>query len=62
MTEKVMNDIRKEVLLMKRIGNDAIHKAIQSNREKGIPNAFTRNGKLYFEMPDGTITTKNPFV
>lgn len=60
MTEQAMNDIRKEVLFFKRIGNEAIHKAIENNRKKGIPNSFTRNGKLYWEMPDGTITDKDP--
>jgi hypothetical protein len=60
MTEQVMNDIRKEVLFFKKIGNEAIHEAIESNRKKGIPNSFTRNEKLFWEMPDGTITDKNP--
>jgi hypothetical protein len=60
MTEQVMNDIRKEVLFFKKIGNEAIHEAIENNRKKGIPNSFTRNEKLFWEMPDGTITDKDP--
>lgn len=44
-----------------RIGNRAVKKAQEENRNKGIPNVYSRNGKLYFELPDGTITDKNPF-
>ncbi|MBF0198409.1 MAG: hypothetical protein HQL32_11890 [Planctomycetes bacterium] len=55
-----MNQIRKNVLFFKKIGNEAITEAIDNNRTKGIPNSFTRNGKLYWEMPDGTITDKDP--
>ncbi|MCK5524958.1 MAG: hypothetical protein KAI83_17665 [Thiomargarita sp.] len=45
----------------KRIGNRAIHKALEENRQLGIPNVFSRNGKLYYELPNGEITTKDPF-
>jgi len=55
MTESQKNEVREEVLLIKKIGNKAIQRAIQSNRAKGIPNAFSRNGILYYEMPDGSI-------
>ena len=60
MTEEKMNRLRKKVLYFKRIGNEAITEAIENNRKKGIPNSFTRNGKLYWEMPDGSITQINP--
>ena len=26
----------------------------------GVPNVYSRNGKPYFEMPDGTITSEVP--
>jgi hypothetical protein len=44
-----------------RIGSQALHKAHKENHNHNLPNIFTRNDKLYFEMPDGTITTDNPF-
>jgi uncharacterized protein (DUF1684 family) len=40
----------------------AISKAIENNRKHGVPNTYCRNGKIVFEMPDGTITDKNPFI
>jgi hypothetical protein len=44
-----------------RIGNRAVHKAQEENRRFGIPNVFSRNGKLYYELPNGEITTDDPF-
>ena len=44
-----------------RIGNRAVAKAIQENKEKGIPNVYSLNGTLVYEMPDGTKTTECPF-
>ena len=48
-------------LTIARIGSRAIREAHKENHRLGLPNIFTRNEKLYFEMPDGTITTDNPF-
>jgi hypothetical protein len=44
-----------------RLGNRAVAKAIKENKEKGIPNVYSINGTLVYEMPDGTITTESPF-
>jgi hypothetical protein len=48
-------------LEMLRIGNRAVQKAQQKNREKGIPNVYARHNKLIFELPNGKITSVNPF-
>lgn len=45
-----------------RIGNRAIQKAREANRQAGLPNVGSRNGRLYWEMSDGTITMENPFA
>ena len=47
---------------LKRIGTRVARKAQEENRRLGIPNAYSRNGTLYFELPDGTITQEDPFV
>ena len=43
------------------IGNDAVYQAQKRSLENGIPNAYTKNGIIYFQLPDGTITMENPF-
>ena len=45
----------------KRIGNLAVHKAQEENRQLGIPNVFSRNDVLYYELPNGEITKEDPF-
>lgn len=54
-------DVLKELVELKRIGTEAAREAQEENRRLGIPNAYSRNGTLYFELPDGTITQEDPF-
>ncbi len=49
------------ILKISRIGSRALREAHEENHRLGLANIFTRNKKLYFEMPDGTIITDNPF-
>ena len=49
-----------DVLEILRIGSRAVQKAQEENRKKGLPNVYSKNKKLYFELPDGTITMKDP--
>ena len=44
-----------------KIGNRAVRKAQEENRKLGIPSVYSINGKIYFELPNGEITTKDPF-
>lgn len=43
-----------------RIGNTAVHAEQEDNRRKGIPNVYVINGKIVWQMPDGSITTTRP--
>ena len=45
-----------------RIGNRAVKKAQQENKELGLPNVFTKNGRVYYELPTGEITTESPLL
>ena len=40
------------------LGNEVIMKI---NINLGIPNAFSKNTNLFYELPDGTISQENPF-
>ena len=46
---------------IQRIGNEAVRQAQADLRAKGIPLCFSRNGRIYYEMPDGSIQTENPY-
>ncbi len=43
-----------------RLGNRGVRKAQEENRRLGIPNVYFKNGKIYYQLPDGEITTKEP--
>lgn len=45
---------------MTRIGNTAVHAAQEANRRKGIPNVYVLNGKIVWQLPDGTVTMVRP--
>ena len=45
----------------KRIGNRAVRLALAENRRYGIPSVFSRNGEIYYELPNGEITREDPF-
>ncbi|MCP4147045.1 MAG: hypothetical protein GY757_04770 [bacterium] len=46
---------------VQQIGNRAIEQVRKENKEKGIPIVFSRNGIIYYELQNGTITTESPF-
>ena len=43
-----------------RIGNRAVKRAQEENRKKGIPNVYSYNGHIYYELPDGELTKEDP--
>jgi hypothetical protein len=43
------------------IGIAAMNEEKKNNRKLGIPAAFMHNGKILYELPDGTITPESPW-
>lgn len=43
-----------------RIGSRAVRKAQEESRRLGVPNVYFHNGTLYYELPDGSLTTIDP--
>lgn len=54
-------DIYKEALQFAAIGNRGVQMALNESQRKGIPVVFGILNKIFYRMPDGTITTKSPF-
>lgn len=44
-----------------RIGRRAVHEAQEENRRLGIPNVYSINGILYYELPNGELSRKDPY-
>jgi hypothetical protein len=45
-----------------RVLREAVRRAQQENRERGIPNVYSINGVLHYELPDGSLSTTDPFI
>lgn len=44
------------------IGNEAVNKAKEENKEKGLPSIVSHNGKIMYELPDGSISLELPEI
>jgi hypothetical protein len=43
------------------IANNAVREAQKKSLKNGIANVYSKNGVVYFQLPDGTITMQDPF-
>lgn len=43
-----------------RIGSRAVRKAQEESRRREVPNVYSHNGILIYELPDGQLTTTTP--
>ncbi len=46
--------------LLTKLGNRGVKKAQEENHRFGIANVYYRNGKIYYQLPNGDITTQKP--
>jgi hypothetical protein len=44
-----------------RIGNRAVRRAQEENRQKGVPNVYSFDGILYYELPNGELSRTDPY-
>jgi hypothetical protein len=45
-----------------RIGERAVQEAQEENRRLGIPNVYSINGIIYYELPSGELSRTDPYV
>jgi hypothetical protein len=43
------------------IANNAVREAQKKSLKNGVANVYSKNGVIYFQLPDGTITMQDPF-
>ena len=46
---------------IQRIGSRAVRKAQEESRRLGVPNVYSINGILHYELPNGELTTVDPY-
>lgn len=55
---KINSETYRRMAEFVRIGNRAVRQAQEENHRLGLPNIYSRNGKLIYEMPNGEIIVK----
>ncbi|HLA83396.1 MAG TPA: hypothetical protein VJL29_01265 [Thermoguttaceae bacterium] len=45
-----------------RIGRAGVAKAQEESRRLGVPNVYSINGRLYYELPNGELSLTDPYV
>jgi hypothetical protein len=55
---KLKSETYEKALEFQRIGNRAVRQAQEENHRLGLPNIYSRNGKIIYEMPNGEIIVK----
>lgn len=59
--EKLAPELYEQAIDIERIGNRGVQNVLNENRKLGLPNVFSENGKIFYELPDGQITDTSPF-
>ena len=44
-----------------RLGSIAVAEAQEESRRLGIPNAYSINGRIFYELPTGELSTEDPY-
>lgn len=60
-SQEFTTDIANEARLWQRIGSEAVHAAQEESRRMGVPNVYSINGHIYYELPDGTLSLGDPW-
>lgn len=56
---KLKPETYERVLEFERIGNRAARQAREENHRLGLPNIYSRDGKIIYQMPNGKIIVKD---
>jgi hypothetical protein len=60
--DKEAQDLLKKSFDIWRIANAAAKEAQEKNRQLGIPNVYSFNGKIYHENKEGEMVKGSPFL
>ena len=58
---KLSNTTYAKIDELLRVGSVAVAKAQDDSRQQGVPNVYSINGRLYYELPTGELSTSDPY-
>ncbi len=54
-------EIYQQTEFINKVAAQAMQEEKEKNKRLGIPSSFMQNGKIFYELPDGTITDQKPW-
>lgn len=62
MKKELLNDLATYQMASRftNLFNKAIQEVRENNKKQGLPNVFSRSGQIFYELPNGEITTESP--
>jgi hypothetical protein len=57
----ISRKVHEMVQELTRFGKRAVREAQEENRRLGIPNVYSINGILYYELPNGELSRDDPY-
>lgn len=58
---KISPEAFRRLAELTKIGREAVREAQEESRRLGVPNVYTINGVIHYELPDGSLTTEDPW-
>ena len=55
-------EFHQETRELLRICNAGVHAAQAENRRLGVPNVYSINGIIYYELPNGELSRQDPYT
>lgn len=55
-------EVYKKDAFINKIGIAAMQEEKEKNKRLGIPSSFMQNGQIFYELSNGTITNKKPWI
>ncbi len=60
--QKLDLTVHKTAAEFARMMNQGVHRAQEESRRAGVPLVYSINGILHWELPDGSLTTQDPWA
>ncbi len=54
-------ELYEQAIEFERIGSQAVRQAREESRRLGVPNVYVVGSTLYYERPDGTLSTRDTY-
>ncbi|MBF0536973.1 MAG: hypothetical protein HQL03_01835 [Nitrospirae bacterium] len=61
MDDKTLKELIDRSMEYERIGQGAVKRAQEELRKKGLPIVYCQDRQMYFEMPDGTVLSREDY-